>query len=695
MLLDWAVLAVSFYNTISLLWLGLTVFLNGNRRSGGTWLTGGGLLLGALFFTSHTAIMGRGLASTSFGMDFWWWVSWTPAIAAPFAWYGALLWYTGFDWRRPHPHRFWLAGVVALAGLTALLILVANPLPSYSYVAGRPLAATPRVAGLPVLVLAYLVYSVLCYLLPLDLLRRAELTARPVDAVARRLARPWLVAVSVLLLLAGLLMVWTARWALLTIPQPSLTNPADAVVAKRFDLVVESLVALAITLLGRAIVAYEVFTGRPLPRHGLFRQWRGTVILTTGYGVVAAWTLTIQLRPLYSLMLATALWTFFYVLYNWRTTAERERAMARLRPFIASQDLYAQLVNAAPADAAAPPEIFATLCRDVLGVRAAALLPSDALATLAGPPLRYPPQAPLVIPPPGELAACFASPEVRCRPLSVPELAWAVSLWSGQSLGGLLLLGEKIDGNPYTEEEIELAQAGGERVLDMLAGAEMARLAMDLLRQRLAQVRVLEGQGRRLLHDEVLPQLHTALLYVSALPATPETQAALESLSAVHHRIADLLHDAPPAGPQLLAQQGLVAALRLLVERELAGEFAGVDWRVAPEAEVAAQRLPLFVAEVVYFAARELLRNAARHGRGGETARPLHLTLTIERTEGLRLVVEDDGVGFTPGADPAAGGAGSGLRFHSALLAAVGAGLEVRALPAGGTRAAIVLRGGG
>ena len=36
MLLDWAVLAVSFYNTISLLWLGLTVFLNGNRRSGGT-----------------------------------------------------------------------------------------------------------------------------------------------------------------------------------------------------------------------------------------------------------------------------------------------------------------------------------------------------------------------------------------------------------------------------------------------------------------------------------------------------------------------------------------------------------------------------------------------------------------------------------------------------------------------------------
>ena len=52
--LDWAGLAVSLFTTISLLWLGLTILLNGNRRAAGTWLIGVGMLLGAAFFTSHT-----------------------------------------------------------------------------------------------------------------------------------------------------------------------------------------------------------------------------------------------------------------------------------------------------------------------------------------------------------------------------------------------------------------------------------------------------------------------------------------------------------------------------------------------------------------------------------------------------------------------------------------------------------------
>ena len=59
--LDWAILAGSLMNTILLLWLGLTVLLNAERRTWGTWIGGGALLLGAAFFLSHSAILGRGL----------------------------------------------------------------------------------------------------------------------------------------------------------------------------------------------------------------------------------------------------------------------------------------------------------------------------------------------------------------------------------------------------------------------------------------------------------------------------------------------------------------------------------------------------------------------------------------------------------------------------------------------------------
>lgn len=47
--LDWAVLAVSLFNTILLLWLGLTVLLNAEGRVWGICLAAGGLLLGAIF----------------------------------------------------------------------------------------------------------------------------------------------------------------------------------------------------------------------------------------------------------------------------------------------------------------------------------------------------------------------------------------------------------------------------------------------------------------------------------------------------------------------------------------------------------------------------------------------------------------------------------------------------------------------
>lgn len=689
--LDWAGLAVSLFNTISLAWLALTVLFNGNRRSAGTWITGVGLLLGAILFVSHTAILGRGLSNVGLGMDFWWWVSWGPAVIAPPAWYGAMLWYTGFPWGKRHPHRFWLALVPAWAVVVILLLLLANPLPSYGHVVVRNLEPAPMTVGVPALLLAYLGYMLLCYLLPLDLLRRAEVEASPLAAAARHRARPWLTAVSALFLAAGVVAAWTALWALQVSP-PTLSDPGVATAAKRFDLAVIGLIGLGITLLGRAIVAHAVFTERPLPRRGFFRQWRSTVILAAGLGTVVAWGLTIQLRPLYMLMLVIGIMTVFHALYSWRASVEREQFMAQLRPFIASQGLYDQIVDAAPLDRGTVQHLFESLCHDVLGVRAAVLVPCGTLATLAGPPLVYAPSGTTIaVPAVAELAEWFPSPEVPYRPAGATGATWAVALWDKRRLGGVLLLAEKANGSPYSEEEIEIARAGGERLLDTLAGAEMAGLAMRLLRQHIAQVQVMERQGRRVLHDQVLPQLHTAILYLSGRREEPAVQEAIDTLTAAHRQISDLIHAVPMVTPQRLVEEGPVAALRETVEGEFAGDFDAVHWEVLPGAEEAARRLPLFVAEVVLFAARELVRNAARHGRGGATDRPLHLTVRWEVDQALRFIVEDDGVGLNGAGRANVEDGGSGLPFHSTMVAAVGGRLEVSTLPRGGTRGVILL----
>jgi signal transduction histidine kinase len=245
----------------------------------------------------------------------------------------------------------------------------------------------------------------------------------------------------------------------------------------------------------------------------------------------------------------------------------------------------------------------------------------------------------------------------------------------------VLLLGEKADGGLYTQEEIEIARASGERLIDTRASAEIARRLMELQRQRLAESQVLDGRARRVLHDDVLPEMHAALLALSN-PATAHNGDAtgpLALLGSAHRRIADLLRDMPAAGAPAVARLGLFAALRQAVDDELGEAFVEVSWEIAPEAERAARGLPPLTAEALFFAGREAARNAARHGRR-EGA--LCLRIAAEASDGLVIVIEDNGAGdgVSPGA---AAGSGQGLALHSTLMAVVGGTLAAEATAAG------------
>jgi hypothetical protein len=59
-----------------------------------------------------------------------------------------------------------------------------------------------------------------------------------------------------------------------------------------FDLLIAGMIAVAIVLTGQAIVSYEIFTGKALPRGGLLSYWRRTLILAAGYGALLGATLS-------------------------------------------------------------------------------------------------------------------------------------------------------------------------------------------------------------------------------------------------------------------------------------------------------------------------------------------------------------------------------------------------------------------
>ena len=699
-LLQPALLGVSFFNTLLLLWLGFTVLLNAERRTWGIWLAGGGLIGGGAFFVSHTAILGQLLMSGASQAELWWRLGWIPIVISPAAWYLLMLWYCGY-WDDPatplrRRHSLPLSMLLFLGGAMLLLLVVANPLPTVSEAFTYKSSGLITAGWTPVLSLLFPLYCVACVALALDALVRPGPSLRMMGNLARRRARPWLAAASLVLLAVALLVILLisltalGAWA----GEEEGTAGALPLGLAWYDLIIALLLSAVILLLGQAVVTYEIFTGKVLPRGEFQRQWWRTVGLALIAGLLAAVSLALRVQTDYVLLLMTILLALLAALFSRQAFESRRQIIRQLRPFLSSQGLYDRLLS--PQEEPGSPggeAALRALCRDVIGARCAALLPLGSLAPFVGPALVYPPGAPQPsvegLPPEASETAHAYLP---LEPRQHGGYAWAVPIFSARGPLGVLLLGEKLAGGVYTEEEMDLARASGERLIDSLASAALAQRLMSLQRHRLIEGQVLDRRTRRQLHDDVLPQLHTAMLTLSRLDAPSEPLAAdgLRLLGEVHRMLADLLHDLPVSTSPDFSRLGLVAALRQGLQGDLEASFDSLAWEIDPHAEGEARRLPPLLAEVLYYAALECVRNAARHGRPPGASGPHHLRIELGWQDGLELTIQDDGVGL-PTAPGDSSGAGQGLALHGTLMAVIGGSLVIESVPESFTRVRLLL----
>ncbi len=698
LVLSGAILVSSVFNTLLLFWLGFTLLLTAARRNLGVWMAALGLFAGGVFFLDHTALVILDLTHARSALGNWWHLGWAALVLAPFTWYGAVLWHTGF-WegnsrlRREHRPLFGLTGL--LTAVLLVVVVIAEPVPSGLELISLYFASAPTLFGVPLVALLYPLFIFMCTGAALLALLRPGPSAHATQASARERARPWLLRAALALVSVAVFMVIVLLWMVSYAGRYSLEEilRQPRLEAFALDLGISLLITLAIVLIGESAVVYEAFTGRALPRQGLRRQWRYLLLVAGGYSLAGGLGYAVQFSLTYLtgvILLTTLFLALAFAALSWRTYADREQYIKQLRPFVASEHVYEALLSAAEGAAAerGAQAALAALCREVLGATSACLLPTGALAALIEAPLTYPAEAgPCDA---SHLLAQCTSPEIVSLPLDPAQhggAVWAVPLWSARGLLGLLLLGEKRDGGLYAQEEIELARAGGERLLDSVAAANLAQRLMALQRQRFIESQVLDQQSRRALHDEVLPSLHAAML---SLSGREENAEALAQLGDAHRRISALLRQLPSGLTSHVGQLGLLAALRRMVEQELAADFDGITWDLAADAETQARALPTLTADVVFYAAKEAIRNAARHGRGGDLRRPLHLHLSATWNAGLDLRIADDGVGPGP-ARPTLGGHGLGL--HSTMMAVIGGSLLTEPRAGGGTVVRLALPG--
>ena len=403
LLLNWAAVAVSLFNAILLIWLGLSVLLNAERKVWGIWAASSGLLMGGVFFIGHTAILDRGLLALDLGMLFWWTAVLFPAVILPAAWYAITLWYSGglepgsALFRRHLPGLVFIISllggglVVALFGLI-LLVNVFDEHPLVVFVRG---VVRLDVAGIPIISLGYSIYVLGCILLSVDALRHPGPSLRVMGHQARTRARPWLLGASLGLLLVSLIVGGTAQFTVINLRTLTFyvyyINNINLLGV--IDLITATIISGVILSLGQAVVAYEIFTGKALPRRSLVRHWRRAVILAASYGVLVGGTVIFDVRLIYSLLLTAMLMTAFFALASWRTYSDRHPYLDNLRPFVAGPGVYDQLLDAGEGEnrpVAAADHPFKLLCTELLGAELAYLVPIGSMVPLVGPPLTQP-----------------------------------------------------------------------------------------------------------------------------------------------------------------------------------------------------------------------------------------------------------------------------------------------------------------
>jgi signal transduction histidine kinase len=228
--------------------------------------------------------------------------------------------------------------------------------------------------------------------------------------------------------------------------------------------------------------------------------------------------------------------------------------------------------------------------------------------------------------------------------------------------------------HPLDEQDLFAARTLADQLAIAIENSRLYEHADELAasreRQRLA----------RDLHDAVSQTLFSASLIAEVLPRVyerdpEEGRRHLEELRQLTRgALAEMRALLLELRPAALAEANLPDLLKQLSETVVSRARIPVE----VEAEESCIDLPSDVRIAFYRIAQEAFNNVVKHSAATKAS----VKLSCEET-GIRLMVEDDGVGFDP-AEPGTGELGLGIMHERA--AAVGATLEVQSQPQQGTR---------
>lgn len=625
--------------------------------------------------------------------------------------------------------KYWFITDTILFLITARYVLFTKTLPTFLDFASLDLSNALSIRNIPVLIIIYPIYILLSITLSIDALRFPGPNFRLMGDLARMRARPWLTGVSFLLLIVSLMVTSFMIWVVFNSWKYNQYGTYISIytVVGLTDLVISAFISIAILLLGQAITSYEIFTGNTLPRRGLFRNWLNTVFLSAAYSIIIGAGLVGRIPVVHYLMFTAFLMTGFYVLANKRFYIERERFMEELYPFVKTQNIYNNLLDNKENFNNQDNSTFTAMCDDILETEKSLLIPLGYFSPLINKNFEYPEKIINTVKEQvneikdidfiqadsqndiskenelileennvetvsqledsyddkktennskhfeldyNEIINTENLHEKLCillNPQDFNRFILCVPLWSEKGLSGLLFIGRKKDNGLYSQEEIQIARSISERILDTYASAQMAKTLVETQRKRMMDTKLIDNQTRRILHDDILPLLHTSIIELSSSNTNVEV---INNISQAHKEISNLLQNNGNDSLTKVSKSGLITALRDFINKEMKNCFNEIILDISNESEEYLKSLALTINEVLFYAIREIIRNSAKYAKNKENNLVLNISSFIISDE-LKIIIQDNGQGINP-EHKSESGSGQGLKLHSTMLAIIG-----------------------
>ncbi|EMY13230.1 putative membrane protein [Leptospira weilii str. Ecochallenge] len=589
-------------------------------------------------------------------------------ILIPFGWFFIVVWFLGFlREKRIYKIFFWL--LIASQVFAVIFFFIWSRKFSINVSLFNFWNKVPFSFRL-----SYLVYILFCIVIPIFALFSFRISKSILPEVARNKAVPYLKIVSLLLFGVFVLVFFLFIGGGIGIIQdPVFQSDNDPRSFYGFLIGIQILAGIAILVLGQALISYEIFTGRILPKISLRKEWRNAIL---GALLLSLFYLMSSVLRFSNIQLFL---TGSYVYCISRTFLLKKNKELRLEKnsilgsILSAEEFSENISSNTKGLREKFQKSFDILCSDILESSSALFINESRIPFITDVILTYGLESETQNPNTFKnMNIIFDRDNIAyLEGENSSNFALCLKVVSDHSGDGLLFLGQKAGGGLYAEEEIETAKAAVSWMLSSLFMESNSMVLSSLQRKHMEEQRISDYKTRQILHDEILPEIHSSILILSQIKNESASLEQIQLLTNLHKRVSSFLRELPDTSLEI-ARLGLIDALMRLIGSEF--EISWFHWSYD---QTLKDRFPISkpeTLEILFYACRESIRNAVKYSGEGNRKK---ISISFEERNGILIQIRNS---IERKENNFIESAGQGLRIHSALLKIFGGYLTLEFL---------------